>query len=258
MSKSFDRLVSIMGMLRGKEGCPWDRVQTHKTLKPYLIEEVYEVLETIDSNNSQEMCNELGDLMLQIVFHAQLATEKNKFNIDEVCERVCEKLIHRHPHVFANTRADTPEKVLANWEKVKRLEKTNKGKSVLNGVPTSMPGLLRAWRLQNKASSIGFDWNKTDETFDKLLEEMGELIEAYSRRDSNAIEMELGDLLFSLVNVARFLKTNPEEALRKSTNKFISRFEYMEKAVADSGREIDKISFKEMGELWDMAKKDGL
>ncbi len=121
-----------------------------------------------------------------------------------------------------------------------------------------MPGLLRAWRLQNKASSIGFDWNKTDETFDKLLEEMGELIEAYSRRDSNAIEMELGDLLFSLVNVARFLKTNPEEALRKSTNKFISRFEYMEKAVADSGREIDKISFKEMGELWDMAKKDGL
>lgn len=247
-----------MARLRGEGGCPWDREQTHETLKPYLIEEAYETLEAIDSGEDGLMCEELGDLLLQIVFHSQLASEEKRFNIDKVCDGISDKLVRRHPHIFADTKADTAEQVLTNWEKIKKLEKAETRKSILEGVPTSMPALLRAWRLQGKARSVGFDWDEADGAFEKLQEEMDEFRAACASGASAHVEEELGDLLFSLVNMGRFVKANPEEALTKTINKFIARFEYIESNVADSGRELDEVSLKEMDLLWDEAKSKGL
>ncbi|MDH4185142.1 MAG: nucleoside triphosphate pyrophosphohydrolase [Nitrospinota bacterium] len=257
MSQQFDKLVQIMARLRAPDGCPWDREQTHKSLKPYLIEEVYETLEALDSGDDAEFRAELGDLLLQVVFHAQLAAEEGRFNIDDVAEGICQKLVRRHPHVFGETQADTSEQVLVNWEKIKKEEKAGKEKnSALDGVPTSMPALLRAQRLQSKARSVGFDWDSADGAFEKLDEEMAEFRAAFVAMDPKRLEDEMGDLFFTLVNVSRLLKINPEEALTGSITKFITRFRHVESQVAKSGQELNKVGLEEMDRLWEEAKSN--
>lgn len=244
-----------MARLRGPDGCPWDREQSHETLKPYLIEEAYETLEALDSGDMTLFKEELGDLLLQVVFHAQLAKENGNFDIDGVCEGICEKLIRRHPHVFGESDADTPEKVLRQWEKIKRSEKPDDGKkSVLDGVPKQMPALLRAMRLQKKARSVGFDWDKAEDAFAKVEEESAEFRQAFASGDAKQMEEELGDLLFALVNVARFIELNPEEALKKTIAKFITRFNFIEKEIKNSGKSMEKTNLEEMEKLWNKAK----
>ena len=259
MSDSFDKLVKIMARLRAPDGCPWDREQTHKSLKPYLIEEAYETMEAMDSGDDAEFQAELGDLLLQIVFHAQLAAEEGRFTMDAVADGICEKLIRRHPHVFGEEKAETAEKVLHNWEKIKKEEKAGKEKdSVLDGVPATMPALLRAKRLQSKAKNVGFDWDTVDGAFQKLEEEMAEFREAFRAMDPKRLEEELGDLLFTMVNVSRLLKINPEEALTGSIAKFINRFKYVEREVAKSGQELGKVGLERMDQLWEEAKRHGI
>ncbi len=255
MSSHFDRLVDIMSRLRSEDGCPWDRDQTRESLKPYLIEETYETLEAINSGDESHIKEELGDLLLQIVFHAQLAKESNSFDIHQVCEGICEKLVYRHPHVFGEVNAESPTQALANWERKKKAEKRNSSRrSALDGVPKTMPGLLRAMRLQSKAASAGFDWERTGEVLNKVDEELKELREACKKGDRDHVEEELGDLLFSLVNVSRWLKVNPEEALAKTTRKFTERFGYIEKQAAESGKTLDEMTLPEMEKLWNEGK----
>ena len=198
----FERLVSIMQTLRSENGCPWDREQTHETLRPYLIEEAYEVLDAIDAKDDSELKVELGDLLLQVVFHAQLAREDDRFTIDDVAEAVSEKLIRRHPHVFGDVKADTSDQVLTNWEKIKQNEKGNRNKSVLDGLPSHLPALLKAFRIQEKVARVNFDWEDVREVFGKVREEIAELEEAHAGRDQQSLEEEFGDLLFSMVNLA--------------------------------------------------------
>ncbi len=257
MSESFDQLVGIMARLRGENGCPWDREQNHHTLKQYIIEEAYEVLDAIDSGDMPHLKEELGDLLLQVVFHSQLASERGDFTVDDAILGICEKLIRRHPHVFAESDAKTPQEVLNQWEAIKRNEKEGEPtKSVLHGVPRGMPALLRATRLQKKAKTVGFDWDTTDEAFAKVDEEYHEFREAIAKNDSEKMEEELGDLLFSLVNVARFIEVNPEEALAKTINKFTKRFTFLENEIKKSGRKMETVSLEEMEKLWNKAKEE--
>lgn len=257
MSESFDRLVDIMARLRGENGCPWDREQNHKTLKQYLIEEAYEVLDAIDSGDMSHLKEELGDLLLQVVFHSQLASERGDFTVDDSIRAICEKLIRRHPHVFAESNAKTADEVLNQWEAIKRDEKKDEPtRGVLHGVPRGMPALLRATRLQKKAKTVGFDWDTTDEAFAKVDEEYHEFREAISENDPKKMEEELGDLLFSLVNVARFIEVNPEEALAKTIQKFTNRFAFIEEKIKESGRKMETASLEEMEELWNRAKEE--
>lgn len=257
MSEAFDRLTGIMARLRGEGGCPWDREQTHETLKAYLVEETYETLEAIDHGDDAHLQEELGDLLLQVVFHAQIAGERSRFGIDDVITGICDKLVRRHPHVFGDETADTPGQVMRNWEKIKQGEKEGTRKSALDGVPRSMPALLRAKRLQSKAGAVGFDWDDADGAFGKMDEELAEFRAAFAEQDPDKVEEELGDLLFSLVNVSRFVKVNPEEALTRAIGKFIKRFEWIEKKVAESGREMGQVRLAELDAMWDEAKDSG-
>ena len=279
MSKEFDELVRIMATLRAPDGCPWDRKQTHDSLKPYLLEETYEVLETIDHRDIPKLKEELGDLLLQIVFHAQIATEAETFTIREVIEQLAEKLIRRHPHVFEGTSDGPPsldpEQVYSRWEQIKKDERAQTGResSALEGVPKALPALLRAYQVQARASRVGFDWPHTaqgiEHVFGKIHEEMNEVREATlerseggqepptdegNSRDRSQIEAELGDMLFSVVNLARFLKVNPEDALRQATNRFCDRFHYIESEATRSGRRIEDLEMTEMDHLWEDAK----
>ncbi len=255
MSEPFNKLVEIMARLRGPDGCPWDREQTHKTLKPYLIEEAYETLEAIDTGKSDLIKEELGDLLLQVVFHAEMAKEEGTFNIDDVCDAISDKLIRRHPHVFGDSDADTPEKVMTQWEEIKRAEKTHRHrKSVLDGAPMGLPALLLATKLQKKAGSVGFDWDKAEDAFAKVEEELDEFRHAFANQAADEMEEELGDLLFALVNIARFIEVNPEEALRKTIDKFVWRFKYIEKKIEQSGREMENVTLDEMESIWIEAK----
>jgi tetrapyrrole methylase family protein/MazG family protein len=257
MSEAFDRLVDVMAKLRAPDGCPWDAQQTHESLKPYLLEETYEVLEAIDGGDMPTIKDELGDLMLQIVFHAQLAAERGDFTADDVCHAIADKLIRRHPHVFGSADADTPEKVGAQWEEIKKGEEAHRERrSALDGVPSAMPSLARALKLSKKASRVGFDWESVDGAFEKVDEEMAEFREAFALLDRSKMEEELGDLLFSLVNVARFLEVNPEEALRKTIDKFIRRFTHVEEGIAAQGKRLADVSLAEMDALWNEAKND--
>ncbi|MDA0746347.1 MAG: nucleoside triphosphate pyrophosphohydrolase, partial [bacterium] len=203
----FERLVEIMARLRGPGGCPWDQEQTHQSLKPYLIEEAYELLDAIDAEDDVDIREELGDVLLQVVFHSQLASENKQFTIEEVAETICSKLVRRHPHVFGDVSVAGTADVLKNWEAIKSREKEERGQdaSVLSGVPRHLPGLLRALRMQEKAAKVGFDWKHTEEVAGKVREEVEEFLEAHSENDAKKMEEELGDLLFSLVNLARFL-----------------------------------------------------
>lgn len=249
----FGELVRIMEALRRQ--CPWDRRQTHETLKPYLIEEAYELVEAIEEADPGKVKEELGDLLLQIVFHARLAEERGEFDMGGVIRGICEKMVARHPHVFGDAQMETAEEVVGQWEQRKKEEGKLRG-SVLEGVPESMPALLRAHRLQSRASKVGFDWEKIEDVLAKLDEELGEFREALKSRGRTEVEDELGDIFFALVNVARFAGVNPEEALRGTIAKFISRFRHIETMAAEKGVGLRDMSLDEMDALWEDAKKD--
>ncbi len=256
MSIAFDQLVAVMARLRGEGGCPWDQEQTHASLKPFLIEEAYEVLDAIDSDNKASFCEELGDLLFQVVFHAQVAKERGAFDIEEILKTTTDKMTRRHPHVFVEAATGAPvtsDAVLGRWEEMKRLERAP-NTSVLDGVPKELPALLRAHQVQAKASRVGFDWKTPEAAFFKIEEETREVKEALASGNPAELEAELGDLLFSIVNVARLLKVNPEEALRKMVNRFMERFKKMELSAGQAG--MAALSDDEMNRLWDQAKKE--
>jgi MazG family protein len=266
----FQSLVDVQARLRAPGGCPWDRQQTHATLKTYLIEETYEVLDALENNNPSELSEELGDLLLQILFHADLALESGSFDISDVIQGIHDKMIRRHPHVFGTVKADTPAEVLKNWAQLKAQEKqaasagdpAEKKPSALDGVPRSLPALLEAYQLTRKAAQVGFDWETVDGIFDKMQEETSELRaalqpstagkEALLRREH--AEEELGDILFVGVNLARFLGYDPEVALKKSNQKFKSRFQLMENAALQSGISLKDLSKVELEALWESSK----
>ena len=249
---TFEDLKGIMKELRQK--CPWDRKQTHESLKKYLLEEAYEVIDAIERKDWQALKEELGDLLLQPIFHARIAEEEGKFNIDDVVDHLCRKLIERHPHVFGEEKAQSAEEVLKNWEK----RKIEKRSSVLEGVPKAMPALMRAEKLQRKASKVGFDWSDISQVEEKVKEEWNEFWQALKEGDREKIEHEFGDLLFALVNLARFLKIDPEEALQKANERFIKRFSYIEQKVKESGRRWEDFTLEELDRLWEEAKKRNL
>ena len=253
--KPFYQLVDIFARLRAPGGCPWDRVQTPKTLKPYLIEETYEVLEAIDENDPVKMKEELGDLLGQIIFHSQMAAEKKLFDIDQVAACHAEKMRRRHPHVFAQGSAKDAKEVLMNWEELKYKEKKDSRRSALDGIPRRLPALLKAHRIQDKAARLGFDWEHIDGAFAKLEEELGEFSKAYSKGNRKDIQDELGDILFTLVNLSRFLKIDPEDALRLTSEKFTRRFKYIEQQLAKTGRTFKQSSLEDLEALWQQAKK---
>jgi tetrapyrrole methylase family protein/MazG family protein len=249
-----EELIKIMSALRGEKGCPWDREQTMESLKPFIVEETYEVLEAIDGKNPEDVKEELGDLLFQIVFQCQIAKEKGDFDMADVIEKIGRKMIARHPHVFGDADYKTSAEVLVHWEAQKKREGKQR-ESLLEGVPKTLPSLLRAHRLQDRAARVGFDWDKVGDVMNKLDEEIGEFKEAMEKNDEDAIEEELGDVLFMIVNISRFIGVNPEDALRKTISKFISRFRYIEMASADSGRTLSDMTLAEMDALWDEAKK---
>ncbi|PIR16556.1 MAG: nucleoside triphosphate pyrophosphohydrolase, partial [Deltaproteobacteria bacterium CG11_big_fil_rev_8_21_14_0_20_49_13] len=247
----FEELVNIMAKLRGPKGCPWDKEQTPESISPYLLEETYETLEAIDSGDVNETREELGDLLLQVVFHAQMANEKSKFDVCDVIDGICRKLIHRHPHVFGKDKVKDSWNVLQNWEKLKKREGK---KTMLGGVPKTLPALLKAFRLGQKASRVGFDWQDAEGVLEKVEEEARELHEANKKGRKKDVEHEYGDLLLILANLGRFLDIDPETALRKATGRFISRFNWMEKEIAKQKLEMHDLSAKEWNNLWEKAK----
>lgn len=255
MSKrTFDDLVKLMTTLRGPNGCPWDRKQSLPDLKPYVIEEAYEVVDAIDHDDRRALAEELGDLLLQAVFIAELTREEGTFDIYDSITAIHDKLVRRHPHVFGDVEANDAETVLVNWEKLKQDERKAENKSVLSGVPQSMPALLKASRLTEKAARVGFDWRRTEDVFDKVDEELGELREAVASGDNEHVHEEIGDLLFTIANIARKVNVNPEEALQSTNRKFMRRFGSMESQVRERGQNLDQLQLEEMDRLWDEAK----
>jgi len=252
----FRRLVAIMARLRGPQGCPWDREQTHESLVPYVIEEAYEVKEAIDRRQIDGLREELGDLVLQVVFHAQLGQEAGTFSIDDVMTTICEKLIYRHPHVFGDVAVQSSAEVLQNWEQLKLAEKQGRQEppSRLAGVPKHLPALLRAHRVQEKAARVGFDWKHVGDVFAKVREEVSELEEAVAAGATQEIAAEIGDLMFALVNLSRFLNVQSELSLHATTEKFIERFRYIEREAAARGLDLEAMTLAEMDALWDEAK----
>lgn len=251
--QKFEKLVGIMARLRGPGGCPWDREQTYKDIATHTLEEVHETLDAIDRNDFDGLKEELGDLLLQIVFYAQIAKDDNKFTIDDVVDAISKKLIHRHPHVFGEKKVKGSKEVIERWEKLKLQEGK---KSVLGGVPKALPALLKAYRLGEKASRVGFDWEDSEGILSKLEEEARELHEARQGEDESHVECEYGDLLFTLANIGRFLGIDPEGALRKATERFIKRFQLMEKEISKNKKDMQELSVKEWDELWEKAKKE--
>ncbi len=251
---AFDRLLTIMDELR--ENCPWDKKQTLESLRHLTIEETYELSDAILEHDMVEIKKELGDLMLHNVFYARIADEKASFDMADVLNSVCDKLIERHPHIYGDTRADDEETVKANWEKIKLKEKGRSERSVLGGVPVSLPSLVKAMRIQEKARGVGFDWEERNQVWEKVEEELSEFKAEFDHRTPNKrkTQEEFGDLIFSLVNFARFLDINPEEALERTNKKFIKRFKYMEEASRQDGKELSSMSLAEMDKYWNQAK----
>jgi len=256
-NRSFGRLHEIVGILRSPGGCPWDREQTHASLRKNLIEEAYEVLETIDEDDPEHMQEELGDLLLQVMLHSQIEEETGAFTVYDVTRTLNEKLIRRHPHVFGESAAKDADEALANWQEIKRQEREGKEEapaSALDGIPRELPGLLKAYKLQKKAASVGFDWTDVRDVFAKVEEELEEVRETVLAEDSEQTAGELGDLLFSVVNLARFLKTDPEEAISATNRKFYARFRYIEEQVRLKGGKMDDTGLDEMERYWQEAK----
>lgn len=253
----FEDLLNVMKRLRSENGCPWDKEQTHESLKRYLIEESYEVIDAIDNKDFEGLCEELGDVLFQVVFHSEIAEENEKFNIHDVIDGVTAKMINRHTHVFGDAVCETSSDVLVNWENIKREEKNIKSYTDgLKAIPKSLPALMRSYKIQEKAKEVGFDWDKIDDAVLKVHEELQEFEEVYKSQEKGKIIEELGDLLFAVVNTARFLNINPEFALTKTIEKFITRFGYIEKKAAESGKKLDDMSLEEMDKLWNDAKHE--
>lgn len=263
----FEKLVALQAQLRAPGGCPWDREQTHESLRRYLVEETYEVLDAMEEGDAREFASELGDLLLQVVFHSEIATEAGRFTIADVIEAIHSKMVRRHPHVFGNVTAETSTEVLKNWEQLKAEEWAAEGKpargdetggSILAGVSRSLPAALEAYELTRRAAKIGFDWDNVEGIFDKIEEEKREILSAIGARTNDTrarIEEEAGDLLFAAVNVARFLDVNPEIALKKANRKFKERISWMEGAARSEGRRLADLPRERMEELWDESKK---
>ena len=267
VGEQFDKLVEIMATLRGPNGCPWDKQQDFNSLKPMLVEEVYEVLEAIDNSDFDGLSEELGDLLLHVVFHAQVAKETGAFDIATVIQKISDKLVRRHPHVFGNESASTPEEVIKNWEAIKAEEKaqklknrTSEERSLLEGIPSKLPAIHEAHQISSRAARVGFDWPDVDGIFEKLQEEVHELKEVISaganetRRER--LEDEIGDMLFVIVNIARYLKIDSESALKRANRKFKTRFRYMETELAKQGKNLEQTSLEEMEALWQKAKSE--
>ena len=253
--EAFGRFLDILDELRVK--CPWDKKQTNESLRPNTIEEVYELCDAIMKSDNKEICKELGDVLLHVAFYAKIGSETDAFDIKDVCDRLCEKLIFRHPHVFGEVKADTAEKVTENWEQLKMREKDG-NKTVLSGVPSSLPSLIKAYRIQDKARNVGFDWEEKEQVWDKVKEEFGELQAEIVNMDKDKAEAEFGDLFFSIINAARLYGINPDNALERTNQKFIRRFNYLEEHTIKQGQNLKDMSLEEMDAIWDEAKKKGL
>ncbi|MEH7180046.1 nucleoside triphosphate pyrophosphohydrolase [Neobacillus vireti] len=260
MLKNFSKLRSIIATLRGPNGCPWDKEQTHESLKKYLIEETYEVIEAIDSGDIDHLIEELGDVMLQVMLHAQIGEDEGYFAIEDVIEILSAKMIRRHPHVFGDKQAEDSKEVLLNWQEIKKQEKGEKEASLLDGVSKAMPNLVRAYEIQRKAAKVGFDWQEITPALEKVKEELKEFEDELTGETKNleAAKKEFGDILFAFVNVARFLDIHPEEALFETNEKFIRRFRFIEEKVKNSNKPIEDYSLEELDRFWDEAKANGL
>ncbi len=253
---SVEDLRDIVKILREPGGCPWDAEQTHKSIRNGLLEEAYEVVDAIDNDDGVALCEELGDLLLQVVFCSQISAEDKSFNLDNVADGICKKLILRHPHVFGDVVAETSDKVLENWDAIKRDEKSqNTYYDTLESVPKAFPALMRAAKVQKRASKAGFDWDNINDAFSKISEETAELQEAIETGDIQNINEEFGDLLFAVVNVSRFLNLDAEQSLALATDKFMARFYEVEKAVIKSGRDMKELSISELDQIWESVKK---
>lgn len=250
--EAFERVLDVMETLREK--CPWDRKQTFDSLRCNTIEETYELVDAIQQLDMPNIKKELGDVLLHIVFYALMAQEKDEFDIADVCNALCDKLIFRHPHVYGEVNADTPDAVIQNWEQIKLKEKEG-NKSVLSGVPSALPALIKAHRIQDKARNVGFDWEEREQVWDKVQEEIGEFKEEVRNCDADKMEAEFGDLMFSIINAARLYKINPENALERTNKKFIRRFNYLEEKTIKQGRNLKDMTLAEMDEIWNEAKR---
>ncbi|TYB80241.1 nucleoside triphosphate pyrophosphohydrolase [Bizionia saleffrena] len=248
--QAFDRLLTIMDELRAQ--CPWDKKQTMESLRPLTIEETYELGDAILDNDLEEVKKELGDVLLHLVFYSKIGSEKNSFDIGDVCNSICDKLIYRHPHIYGDVTVKDEDEVKRNWENLKLKEGKN---SVLEGVPKSLPALVKATRIQDKVAGVGFDWERPEQVWEKVEEELEEFKVEIAKNDTDAMESEFGDVLFSLVNYARFLKINPENALERTNKKFKSRFEYLERKAKELGKELKDMTLAEMDVFWEEAKK---
>lgn len=253
---SVEDLCDIVRILREPGGCPWDAEQTHQSIRKDLLEEAYETADAIDINDDTALCEELGDLLLQVVFHAQIASEENSFNLDNVVDGICKKLILRHPHVFGNVVAETSEEVLNNWDAIKRDEKSQKTYTdTLESVPRAFPALMRSAKVQKRASKAGFDWDNAEDAFQKLPEEIEEFREAVKSGDTDSMTEEFGDMLFAAVNVSRFYKIDAEAALQSATDKFMTRFKAVEQKVLQDGHDMKELSLTELDAIWNEVKK---
>ena len=256
-TSAMSRLLTVMEKLRSENGCPWDKEQNHVSLRKYLIEESYEVIDAIDREDDDDLAEELGDLLLQVVFHAEIGRERGVFNFADVADGISEKMVRRHPHVFGDIHCDTSDEVLVNWAAIKEEEKKDKGKvSRRLDIPATFPALYRAEKVQKKAADVGFDWDESDEVKEKVLEEIGEVREAAAKGDKAAVQDEIGDLLFAVVNWSRFFRVDAEEALRESTEKFRRRFYAMEDRIAADGKDLSAMSLAEMDRYWEEIKAE--
>lgn len=255
LNHTFDRLKKVISTLRGPEGCEWDQAQTHESLRGYLLEEVYELIEAIDEEDDEGIIEELGDVLLQVMLHSQIGEDNGYFTIDDVIRSITTKMIHRHPHVFTDAQAQSIEEIHKNWEQLKQEEKGFHRQSMLDGVPSHLPALLKSFKLQKKAEKVGFDWEHAQDIWDKLDEEIKEVNEAIQKNNQAEIVEELGDVLFVIANLARFYNINPELALESSNRKFISRFTFIEEQLKERGIDIYDASLKEMDYYWDKAKR---
>ena len=253
--EAFGRLLDVLDELRVK--CPWDRKQTNESLRPNTIEEVYELCDALMRDDRKNICKELGDVLLHVLFYAKIGSETEAFDIKDVCDQLCDKLIFRHPHVFGEVKADTAEKVSENWEQIKLKEKDG-NKTVLSGVPAALPSLIKAYRVQDKARNVGFDWEQREQVWTKVKEEIGEFEAEVAQMDKERAEAEFGDVLFSLVNAARLYKINPDNALERTNQKFIRRFNYLEEQTLSLGKRLADLSLEEMDAIWNEAKRLGL
>lgn len=250
----FRELVDIIAKLRGKDGCPWDKQQTHDTLKSGIIEEAYELVEAINEKNDEKIIEELGDLLMQVLLNAQVAEDEGRFNICDVMQGICDKLKRRHPHVFGGLHVSSAQEVLKNWEDIKSQEREDR-RSLMDGIPSSLPSLSKARKVQIRAGRVGFDWGKTEDVLKKVEEEVEELKDSIGSQDHENMEEEIGDILFSIVNLSRFLDVDPESALLRTTSKFINRFRQMESRISAIGKKITDYDLQALDRIWDSIKE---